>query len=174
MLDLTELKEAEKKATQSEWFFNGYSAVHRADYSEDWTDDFKDWYICDGPVVAGDTGTDQCRQNLEFITLSRNLCRPMIEEIERLRANLKILQGDDLLAMVEENRMLRAEHSDLTSQNSELIKTADQLASDYKKLTEKLGKASDVLKAVSSDHCASRKVKDKAREALRELDEVKA
>lgn len=70
MLDLTELSEAEKKARES-WDIDLYRALAQ--------------------------GYEKRIHVERFIALSRNLCRPMILEIERLRKELKeanwILEG---------------------------------------------------------------------------------
>lgn len=81
MIDLTELKEAEKKATPGPWVLTNGEAADPTGII-DVIDPYYDY------ENSGISRPDDAH----FIALSRNLCRPMIEEIERLRTCKELLQ----------------------------------------------------------------------------------
>lgn len=89
MSRIDRIKERFEATTQAEWFFNGYSRVDRADYDEDWGDDYKDWYICEGPIISGDTGTKQCMDNMQFIACAHQDIPWLIDRLEKAIGFLK-------------------------------------------------------------------------------------
>lgn len=140
MLDLTELKEAEKKATPAPWGRQG------SRYTENLVARIR------GVDLFGEYRSVACGDEADFIALSRNLCRPMIEEIEWLRTR-------------------RTHHSAVTLTLHEITKKKNE------QLRTELAKARDSFRYIDSvrdrrcldNNCTC--AYDTASEALRSIDE---
>lgn len=149
MLDLTDLKEAEKKATPGEWCSDACGDV--------WTNAEKEY--CPGMEqnIFRTVGSTRCgpdRGDSVFIALFRNLCRPMIEEIESLR--IQIAMANEQVHQLQTDPKKAIVYATLNKLRTELAKAQTALA--YCAHPDKLHPQNNAPELV-------------AREALRSIDE---